>query len=54
MVERGAVEVALVDRLNRPSRCFMESSSLIIAEGLETTSMLKGVLTASNAISEYT
>jgi len=28
-----SVEVALVDPLNRPSRCFMESSSLITAEG---------------------
>ena len=43
-----SVEVALVDPLNRPSRCFMESSFLITAEGwgIETTLVLKAVRTA--------
>jgi len=41
-----SVEVALVDRLNRPSRCFMESSSLITVERIETALVLKAVQTA--------
>jgi hypothetical protein len=40
------VEVALVDRLNRPSRCFMESISLITVERIETALVLKAVQTA--------
>jgi len=41
-----SVEVALVDRLNRPSRCFMESSSLFTVGRIETTLVLKAVQTA--------
>jgi hypothetical protein len=41
------MEVAFVDRLNRPSRCFMESNSLITVETVKRSVVLQ-LATASS------